>query len=115
MHRSSTYRVDARLAAQAARTGGVKLAGERRIGRGHSGGEGHVEHIKGVQAFHRRPGAVPRGREVVTRGNDALGDEKPGGKLDIVARCAHRDREGTAAYPDLEGFLGGEDVVSRRP
>ena len=78
-HRAGAHRVDARLAAHPAGTGGVEVAG--RVGRrlGHAGGQHHVDHV--VRVRRLRPGAELRGLHVVGRPDQrprSAGSRSPG-------------------------------------
>ena len=45
---------------------------------------------------------------------DPFGEQEAGGKLEVVARRAHRDGNGAVGYADLEGFFDGQQVLKRR-
>src|SRR5690606_1801068 len=76
------------------------------------------------QAVRGRLPARRDARDLLALANDAFGEQKAHRELSVVARRAHRDRDaflGAAAVgprvaePDLERFLGRDNVNGIRP
>jgi hypothetical protein len=62
-----------------------------------------LAHTVGVGAVGSRPVAVAHGRDISSVGDEAFGEQKPLGQLDIRARRVHGHRQWSSADPALEG------------
>ena len=72
-----------------------------------------LAHTVGVGAVGSRPVAVAHGRDISSVGDEAFGEQKPLGQLDIRARRAHGHRQWSSADPDLEWLFDHENVWTR--
>ena len=111
--RTGPYRVDAGLAADAARAGGVEVP--RRVGRRrrHAGASATSTTLY-VFGRRRRRRTVVRSRTSSARPDDALGEQEAERQVEVVPGGPHRDGQrrpsAPRADPDLQRLLGRQRV-----
>ena len=109
--------VDRRLPAHAAARGGVEVPLERTgVERSRQAHRDHVVELLGQVGL-----AVPDRGDLVAALDQPLGEQEPGGQLEVVPGGSHRDGHALGLLPeprhlDLHRLLGGQPVGAlRRP
>src|SRR5439155_21203098 len=102
VRRPGTYRVDARLAAHAARGGGVEVARRVHLRRRYVRPQRDVDHV--VRVRQLVAGAQLGGVHVFGAPDDALGEQEADRQVEVVAGRPHGDGQrlarGTAGRTD---------------
>src|SRR5699024_9550084 len=69
----------------------------------------HIQDVVGVQLLAR---AVNGGAKLLPCGDDAFGDQEPGGQLHVMPGGTHGHGERLPAHADLQWLLDGEHILA---